>query len=222
MIYTKVMREYCLQNKGIVLDIAKEYKEHFSMIPYRTYCKILNRLEEEKVISRISHGAYLVGRKPSKSKDQVVDYYTSNENGLVIGYSFYNQIGVSSYKNDHVEILTRLIDSKTKKVGNHLLTKANIVFNDKTIPLIYLLELLENGSSIKECDDVKKACMIEYYLNSYSDFFFEEVIKAIDFNYSTICTLNRIMSNIDKKDNNCLKIYIECELKKNYKGLINE
>jgi len=97
-----------------------------------------------------------------------------------------------------------------------------LVFNDRTIPIIYLLALLENGSSIKECDDVKKASMIEYYLNSYSDFFFEEVIKAVKFHYSTICTLNRIMSNINKKDNNCLKIYFDCELKKNYKGSIVE
>lgn len=151
-------------------------------------------MEEEKIITRISHGAYLFKGKPSKNKDQVVDYYTSNENGLVIGYSFYNQIGVSNYKDDKVEIFASLIDSKTKKVGNHLLTKADIIFNDKTIPLIYLLELLANGSSIKECDDIKKACMIEYYLNSYDDFFFEEVTKAINFNYSTICTLNRILS----------------------------
>ena len=57
MIYTKAVREYCLQNEGIVFDISKEYKNHFSMMPYKTFCKILGRLEEEGILVRESHGA---------------------------------------------------------------------------------------------------------------------------------------------------------------------
>ena len=47
MIYTKVLRNYCLQNPGIVFDISNEYKGHFNMIPYHSYIKILHRLAEE-------------------------------------------------------------------------------------------------------------------------------------------------------------------------------
>lgn len=76
MVYTKAIREYCLQNEGIVFDISKEYKDHFSMMPYKTFCKILGRLEEEGVLVRESHGAYLTAKRGHTKKNQVVNYYT--------------------------------------------------------------------------------------------------------------------------------------------------
>ena len=60
MIYTKVLRNYCLQNPGIVFDISNEYKGHFNMIPYHSYIKILHRLAEEGILIRYSRKAFLV------------------------------------------------------------------------------------------------------------------------------------------------------------------
>ena len=49
MNYTKTIREYC-QNKGMIFDMSYELKKHFSIVPYRTFCKILSRLEEEGIL----------------------------------------------------------------------------------------------------------------------------------------------------------------------------
>lgn len=53
MSYTKQVREYCLNNQGTILDVSLVKDSEFSDIPYKTLLKILNRLEEEKLISGI-------------------------------------------------------------------------------------------------------------------------------------------------------------------------
>lgn len=207
MVYTKAIREYCLQNEGIVFDISKEYKDHFSMMPYKTFCKILGRLEEEGVLVRESHGAYLTAKRGHTKKNQVVDYYTHDGHGLVIGYSFYNEIGITEYKDINKEILTSFIDSKTKKVGRITLIRMNLFSFDKQYKsIIYALELIEKKYKIIDCDIDKLNRFVQIYLQEYNDLFFEDILKERKYHYSTICTLDRMLSDI-KRANNCLNIY---------------
>ena len=50
MNYSKTIREYCLKNPGMVFDMSYEREQHFSMVPYKTFCKILSRSEAEGII----------------------------------------------------------------------------------------------------------------------------------------------------------------------------
>ena len=63
MAYTKQVREYCLKNQGAVLDVSLVKDGEFSEIPYKTLLKILNRLEEEKLIFGISKGVRKNGKE---------------------------------------------------------------------------------------------------------------------------------------------------------------
>ncbi len=207
MIYTKVIRDYCSQNKGIIFDISNEYKTHFNMIPYKTFCKILNRLVEEGVLKKISHGSYEIVKDKKDTTDSVVSYYTHSEHGVVVGYSFYNEVGVSDFNDDNIVIYTNLITSKTKTIGNHKLIKVDINgFNKSIRSIIYMLELIENAGNIKNCEEVQRLAMIAVYIPDYLDVFFEEVIESKKYSYSTICTLSRYLNDAHKF-NNCLEIY---------------
>ncbi len=207
MVYTKTIREYCLQNEGIVFDISKEYKNHFSMVPYKTFCKILTRLEEEGVLARESHGAYLTAQKGHTKNNQVADYYTHDFHGLIIGYSFYNDIGITNYQDDKKEILTSLIETKTKKVGETLLIKMDLNSFDKQYKsIIYLLELIENKFKINDCNIEKLNRYIQIYAQDYDDLFFKDIIKKRKYRYSTICTLDRLLTDINKM-HDCINIY---------------
>lgn len=207
MVYTKAIREYCLQNEGIVFDISKEYKDHFSIMPYKTFCKILGRLEEEGVLVREAHGAYLTAKRGHAKKNQVVSYYTHNGHGLVIGYSFYNDIGITNYKDEKKEILTSLIDKKTKKVGKITLIKMNLMSFDKQYKsIIYLLELIEKKYKIIDCDIEKLNRFIQIYIQDYNDLFFGDIIKERKYQYSTICTLDRLLTDMNRM-HDCINIY---------------
>ncbi len=177
------------------------------MMPYKTFCKILGRLEEEGVLARESHGAYLTAKRGRTKKNQVVDYYTHDGHGLVIGYSFYNDIGITDYKDNKKEILTNLIDAKAKKVGGATLIKMDLVsFNKQHKAIIYLLELIEKKHKIVDCNIEKLNRFVQICLQDYDDLFFEEVIKNRKCRHSTICTLDKLLSEAHKT-NNCINIY---------------
>ena len=78
MAYTKQVREYCLKNQGAVLDVSLVKDGEFSEIPYKTLLKILNRLEEEKLIFGISKGVYAIGKLNVQDEPDIVREYTEN------------------------------------------------------------------------------------------------------------------------------------------------
>jgi len=58
MNYIQTLREFCSQNQGHIFDVQYEQNNLFSLVPYKTLLKILNRLEEEQVVTSISKGVY--------------------------------------------------------------------------------------------------------------------------------------------------------------------
>lgn len=98
MNYTKTIREYCLQNKGGVFDIHRELADHFPVCKSKTFYKILIRLEEEGVLVRKAHGVYLIVADPNDRKgsvDKLVDWYTNNGHGVVVGYDMNNKFKIT-------------------------------------------------------------------------------------------------------------------------------
>ena len=53
---------YIKNHQGAVLDVSLLKDSEFSEIPYKTLLKMLNRLEEEKLIFGISKGVYAIGK----------------------------------------------------------------------------------------------------------------------------------------------------------------
>lgn len=58
MTYIKQVRECCENNKGALLDVSLVKDSVFSEIPYKTLLKILNSLEEEKIVTSVSKGVW--------------------------------------------------------------------------------------------------------------------------------------------------------------------
>lgn len=212
MVYSKVIREYCLQNTDMVFDISKEHKEHFSMIPYKTFCKILTRLEQEGIISRVSRGSYVTAKTEKKKNQTVGDYYTHGDHGVYVGYAYYNQVEVSDHKEPKVVIYTNLLDKKTSETNKYKLINVDIKeFTKYHKSIIHLLELIENRANIIDLNESCWAAQVSLYLLDYLDIFFEEVIVAIPYQFSTICTLDRLLNDIHRK-NSCIEIWKSHEL----------
>ena len=90
MNYSKMIREYCLQNKGNIFDVPFERKTHFDIIPYKTLLKILNKLEEEGIIKEYSKGLYVIVNDDA-TQDPIISFYASDMNGVVVCYAMYNK-----------------------------------------------------------------------------------------------------------------------------------
>lgn len=208
MVYTKIIRNYCLQNPGIVFDVALEYKEHFNMIPYHSYIKFLLRLAEEGVLYKYSRKAYLITTGGKFDYEGVVKYYTNQNHGVVIGYRFYNEIGITNFVAREVDILTNMIETKTKTIGDYRLEKIDIPeMRQSHINVIRILELLENRSNIIDRDESRIDDMLQVYIGGYNGIVFEEVIRNRKYSYSTICSLDRLLKLYSIREYGCIEIY---------------
>lgn len=207
MNYTKTIREYCLQNVGRVFDVSYEYKKHFSMVPYKTFLKILNRLEEDEIIKGYSKGIYIINSS-NLSDDPIVSFYANNDTGLVVGYDMYNKYNVTSHKQKPTIIYTNAMETTRKNIGDDyiLILFDVMVFCACDKRLIEALEILENGPEIIGLDTYWQATALIDLLQNYNNLSFEEIIKAHKYKYSTICTMTNLLEELHI-NNRALEIY---------------
>ncbi len=208
-----MVREYCKNNSGAIFDVSKLKDTEFAEVPYKTLLKILNRLEEEGLLSAISKGVYFIGEKPVDEK-LIFDEYVDDEKGMFVGYQLFNDVGISDYVDCKIEIYTNNIKSKQKSVGQYLLKRVDLEFNDNIVDLVALLEIIDVGYSMKGCDFMAYKKIVDILLQSYSNSGFEKIIKAIRYKYSTVNQLSELI-DANSIDNNCLDIF-----ESTYKNLV--
>ena len=108
MSYTDTVRQYCAKHKYEMLEVAKVQEKEFADVPYKTLLKILNRLEEERIVTSVSKGIYHIGTQ-ILNEDKIISKYTSNGKGMLIGYSLFNSIGLTDYEDEKIEIYSNAI-----------------------------------------------------------------------------------------------------------------
>ena len=75
--------------------------------------KVLNRLEEEELLSSVSKVVYFLGEKPV-DEELIFDEYVDGGKGLFVGFQLFNDVGISDYVD--CKIYTNNIKAKQKKV----------------------------------------------------------------------------------------------------------
>ncbi len=208
MNYTNTVREFCLNNKGSIFDVQYEQDKRFSLIPYKTLLKILNRLEDEKIVEKISKGVYLVTSDNSNLDKAIIEYYVNYFSGMLIGKQMYNYYDIGDSNEDIIEIYTNKVITNNKKIGNYQLIKFNTKFYDKVVGLITALELIEKVNNIKDINYIRYNEEREYGVSCYTDEIFKEIVENHHYKYSTIATLDVLLNELDIK-NNAIKIYQE-------------
>lgn len=168
MNYTKQVREYCEKHVNSLVDIYIVRDSVFKDIPYKTLLKIFNRLEDDGIVHTVSKGLYSVGSKVVNNKN-IISQYASSGRGMIVGYSLFNSIGLTIYKDDRIEIYTNAIVSKQKTIGYFLLKRVDLEFADEIVDLISLLEKLDVGFSIRGADVLSYKRITEMLAQTYCD-----------------------------------------------------
>lgn len=209
MNYTQTLREFCSQNQGHIFDVQYEQNHRFTLVPYKTLLKILNRLEKEEVVSSIAKGVYIVNSDQELDIDKAIkEYYENHFSGMMIGKELYNYFDIGDLDEDIIEIYTNRIISNNKSIGKYHLIKFDTHFYDEIINLVTTLELIEKVSSIKDINYIRYNEEKEFGATSYTDEIFKVIITHHKYKYSTIATLDSLLSKLSIK-NNALFIYKE-------------
>ena len=119
---------------------------------------------------------------------------------MFVGYQLFNGVGISDYFHFKIEIYTNNIKSKQKSVGQYFLKRVDLEFDGDIVDLIALLEIIDVGYSMKDCDFMTYKNTADMLLKSYSDSSFEKIVKAIRYKYSTIKQISELLgaNSIDK------------------------
>ena len=209
MNYTQTLREFCKQNQGRLFDVQYEQNHRFSLVPYKTLLKILNRLEEEDIVSSISKGVYIVNSDDEMDIDNAIkEYYIDYFSGMFVGKSMYNYYDIGDQAVDYIEVYTNKIISNNKTIGKFHLIKFDTYFYDEVVRLVTALELIEKVSLIRDIDYIRYNEEKESGVKSYTDEIFKEIITNHQYKYSTIATLDELLQRFSI-ENNAIRIYKE-------------
>ena len=207
MNYTKQVREYCETHANALIDISVVRDSVFGDIPYKTLLKIFNRLEDKGIVHTVSKGIYSTGKNAVNNK-KIISQYTSNGKGMFVGYTLFNNIGLTAYQDDKIEVYTNAITSKQKTIGNFLLKRVDLEFTDEIIDLVSLLEILDVGFRMQGADFLSYKRTVELLALKYRDACLRNALETIRYKYSTIIKLNELLVRLNI-ENTCLDIYQE-------------
>lgn len=157
MNYTQTIRNYISERKGDFFEITYERKKCFHMIPDITLMKVLNKLEDEGLLSSIAKVLYFINDGSEYSNEKLIEYYGLKDRGIATGYVLFNNLGLTDYKDDEIVIYTNELGIKSKTIDNIQLKKMDLVsFDYRTKSIISAIELLEKGiNNIIDCDCIK-------------------------------------------------------------------
>lgn len=201
MSYQKTIEETL---KNLKLDIFEAdiiYNKFFNKIPEITYYKSLDRMHKKGLIFRITKGLYSFHEL---NDDELINYFTKNKNGLVVGSDLFNKVGKSL---NSKKIYSKVINTSSKRINDIKLYKYDLTFNKDVIKTIEILEIIENYQKINDINKDNLSQMILEFINIYNDKCTKYVLENIKYKKNTIASLKEILDyyNID----NNLSIYLK-------------
>ncbi len=180
--------------------VASELRRtHLSGIPEKTYYKILERLVRQMDIVHLTKGLYY---RPNKNADgiipigeeDIIEYYVSEESGMIIGEGLFKQKGITADTADTIEILSNNMKEEKKHIGRIEVRKAKMVLDSNTIPMVETLEILQNYNKVKHVNKNRLLAYIKRFSEQYSDEVAEYVIERKKYKKSTIAFLERMLT----------------------------
>lgn len=179
---------------------SKLYTEFFStQMTEQAYYKTLQRLCEKNILAKIAKGIYC---KPMEtrfgtvlpSSKEIVNEFTKNSTGTVVGYSMYNALNLTTQVAKNIEVYSANMDEQQKKVGSVYLTKCQMNFHKDAIRTIQILEVLQHYDTIQDMNNYSFLRLCEEYSGNYNADACKYVLSKIKYSKRTIAFLRNILN----------------------------
>ena len=191
---------------------SKFYKEYLQgKVKEATYYKGLERLCKSQELMNIAKGVYHLPKKSKygivpPSDQEIISVFIQNEKGMVVGYSLYNSLNLTTQISKSIQIISSNLEGYTKTIRNVTIQQVPIEFTQEIQNMIKGLEILQN---FYEIQDLNYKVFIEFTetiaLNYNEELFIrEELYKR--YKKSTIAFLREILNYYHKENN--LDVYL--------------
>ena len=166
----------------------------------KAFYKQLDRLCDAEKLQKISKGAYYIPKQSKYgpvpiSESSIINTFTSNNSGMVIGYVMYNRLGLTTQVSKSINVLTSKSITATRTIENIKIKRVTIDFSEQVIAMIQMMEILSNFEDIQ---DLNCKIFMEYsekFSQVYSDEIFKQVDSELRYPKWTIAFF--LLSNID-------------------------
>ena len=204
--YAGAVEEAVLQYEPNQIIVANElYHAMLSYIPEQTFYKTMERLVKSGKLVHLTKGLYYrpkrtrFGNVPI-SEEEISRHYLSNGEGLLVGYRMYNREGITTQVGKQVEIFSNSIMEEKKHIQNVSVRKISAELNEKTIPIIEILEILQNYRRIEDMNPKALGAYMEAFSRKYSDEAAQYILSRMKYKKSTIAFLSSVLNHFKVKN----------------------
>jgi len=213
-----------MQTVNIINNVLTNYKENelilasklyktklYNQISEAAFYKTLERMCKSGKLVKISKGTYHLpkfskyGIVPPTDKE-IITAFTKNSTGIIVGYSLYNSLNLTTQVAKSIEVMTSALESFTKTIRNIKLYQVQIEYTESVKNMIQGLEVLENYYNIQDINNSSFMIFIKKLAEFYDDEIFRKVIMSINYKKSTIAFLREILNFYGIKNN--LNMYL--------------
>lgn len=180
---TELLRNYCENHKGDIIDINYASEHIFKDIPHVNLRKIVSRLINSGLFRTISKGVYVIGESDLSDEEVVLKHYLHNELGIEEGSPVGKYLMFTDGFTDKEPEIKTSHTKGNKRIGNVQIIESHSCFRDLTnnYTMATAMELLAAGepediSKVKEYVEKVRIC-----LSNYSDMQFSAQVKEIIF-----------------------------------------
>ena len=183
-----------------VFEASKLYNQIFNHeMNEAAYYKALERLTKEGCLAKISKGLYCRPKKTRygmvlPSEQSIVSEYIKGNSGVVVGYSLYNALNLSTQIAKNINIYSNAISQRIKTVGNIQIERSSLEFNEEIRRAVEFLEVLSNFYAIQDLNYNSFIRYCSQYVKMYNESVIEIVLENMNYSKSTIAFLRNILS----------------------------
>ena len=184
-----------IQSEELFKKLTSEYIPHMTKSSYQ---KTLDRLCAKGHLSKLSKSLYC---RPKKSKygvippteREIIQEFTANETGMVVGYSMYNALKLTTQIAKTTEVYSSKLSQQTKTVGNIRIKQHQLNYSGPVIQTVQMLEVLQHYYEIQDLNQKQFLLLCKQFVNQYHENSFAYVESKLRYRKSTIAFLKEIL-----------------------------
>ena len=194
-------------NENELIFASKLYREYLSeYINEAAYYKMLERMCICGELGKVAIGIYYIpniskyGIIPPSDR-QIIEAFTKNETGMVVGYSMYNNLNLTTQVSKTVNVLSSALEGFSKTIRNVSVKQVQLDYSEEVKNMIKGLEVLQNFYEIQDIDYVAFLDYSKKIAADYQNDVFEIVISKTSYKKSTIAFLREILRYYEVANN---------------------
>lgn len=197
----KDVRNYILDNykENELIFASLLFNEYFyELINENTFYKIIERMCKKEELVRIAKGLYVIpklgkyGIIPISNKE-IVEEYTNNNTGMIIGYNLYNYLNLTTQVSKNIEVLSANMINCLKQIKDVTIHNLSIEFSKDIKKIIENLEVLQNYKFIEDINETVFKKYTEVIATSYKEKEFDAIQKVRKYKKSTLSFYKNIL-----------------------------